>query len=119
MVAEQNKCRELQSEVIAKNEEVSQLLNIPPSVEISQDFSPIRIDLDVSHWEKLKLYCPSLQPMLRVLNDAQSLCAKVNTLISSSMLIIGPKLLVAWDLIHLLYSTQEEKLKEEGIMDCW
>lgn len=84
------------------------MLNIPPLVEISQDFSLILIDLYVSHWEKVKQYYPSLHPMLRFLNDAHSLHVEANALISSSMLFIGPKLLVAQDLVHLLHSTQDE-----------
>ncbi|XP_059077900.1 uncharacterized protein LOC131072842 [Cryptomeria japonica] len=79
VIAEQNRCRELQGEV--------------------------------------KQYCPSLQPMLRFLNDAQSLRTKASALIRSSMLVIGPKLSMAWDLVHLLHSAQDEELKEKGIVD--
>lgn len=95
VILEQDKYRELQYEITTKDEEVSWLLVIPPPVEVSQDFSPILVELYVSHWERIKQYCPSLQPMLRLLREAQSLYVEAGTLINNSMLFIGPKIPIA------------------------
>lgn len=93
------------------------MLNIPPTIEVSQDFSLILVELYASHWERIKQYSPSLQIMLRFIREVQSLCTKVGTLINSSMLVIGPKLIMAQDLILMLYVAQDEELREKGIAD--
>lgn len=85
--------------MVAKDDEILWLLSIPPLEQVSQDFSTMLAELYVSHWEKVKQYRPSLQPMLRFISEAQSLCVEANALISSSMLVIGPKFPVAQDLI--------------------
>lgn len=87
MVIEQDKCKELQHEIMTKDKEVSRLLSIPPHVEVSQDFSLILVELYVSHWERIKQYSPSLQPVLRFLREAQSLCVEVGALINNFMLV--------------------------------
>lgn len=89
------------------------MLNIPPSVEVYQYFSPILVELYASHWERIKKYSPSLQPMLRFLREVQSLYAEASALINSSILVIGPKLPVAQELIQMLYAGHNEELREK------
>lgn len=49
MVLEKDKCRKLQKEIIEKDKEITWLLSIPPTVEVSQDFSLILVELYASH----------------------------------------------------------------------
>lgn len=55
--------------------------------------------------------------MLRFIREAQSLCIKVGALVNISMVILGPKIPMAQDLIQMLYATQDEELREKGITD--
>lgn len=57
--------------------------------------------------------------MLRFLSDAQSLCIEANAFINSSMLVIKSKFPIAQNITQLLYSAQDEKLREKGIADRW
>lgn len=92
-------------------------MSIPPPQPISLDFSITLTELYVSHWKKVKQFCPSLQLVLWFPSDAQSLCDEVGYLINNSMLIIGLKFPIAQTLIQLLYSALKEELREKGIAD--
>lgn len=96
---EKNNRSQFQQEMVTKDNTISRLLNIPPPQQIFPNFSTILTELCISHWEKVKQYCPSLQPVLRFLSDVESLCAEAEALISSSMFVVGPKFLVAQGLI--------------------
>lgn len=74
-------------------------------------------ELYVSHWEKVKKFFPLMQPVLRFLGEAQSLCARVRVLIDRVILLIASNLPMAQRLIQWLYVTNDEDLVVKGVAD--